>query len=404
MLKRLAVFLAVLFEANCAVLRVPLHKAPLELVLQPSQERSTAAIPLIDSLNTQYDGQIGLGTPEQTFDILFDTGSSDLWVMNAGSTCTHCNKSFPYNKYDHSQSSTYSANGTQWTIYYGKGNATGYLSNDILTIGGLSTYVVFGECTSTDSPGFADGILGLAYRSISSEGVRPPLYVLYQNGLLDGFMFSMYLQTFPDSTKQGELLLGGIDHSYYTGELFYTPIIDHEWYVISVTGGIQVKGTAHASAKIAIVDSGTSFLVGPVNDINAIIQAIGGSYYGYGLYTVSCNTQYPNLFVHVGDANRYQLLKITYNSYVINFGGICILAMQGADFTDDNGNAMWILGDVFMREWYTVFDLGNSSLGFGAAVNYTLEATTTTQSAANLQNVNLSVFGLVLLLVAFFNA
>ncbi|XP_003803825.2 napsin-A-like, partial [Otolemur garnettii] len=145
----------------------------------------------------QYFGEIGLGTPPQNFSVVFDTGSSNLWVPSR-----RCHFfSVPcwfHHRFNPSASSSFRPNGTKFAIQYGSGRLNGILSEDKLTIGGLKgASVVFGEALWEPSLTFTfahfDGILGLGFPTLAVEGVRPPLDVLVEQGLLDKPVFSFYL-------------------------------------------------------------------------------------------------------------------------------------------------------------------------------------------------------------------
>merc|ERR1711871_1810570 len=299
-------------------------------------------------------------SPAESFNVIFDTGSANLWVPNHKVGLVGLLK----HKYDSSKSSSYVANGTEFKIQYGSGPVSGIWSEDTIAIGGLQAKnQAFAEVENAGGLGLAygigkfDGILGLGWDRISVDGVKTPFHNLVDQGQLAEPVFAFYL----GDNAPGSLIIGGTDKSHYTGDFTYVPLKSEDYWRIALDD-VKVGGASVSDTKTAIVDSGTSLLAGPKDDVAAIAKKIGATSVLNKEYTIDCSKGGPDISFTLGGKDY----TFAFADYTINSGSTCLFAMMGIDVPAPNG-PLWILGDVFMRKYYTVFDWGNKRLGFATA-------------------------------------
>jgi len=276
------------------------------------------------------------------------------------------------------KSSTYVANGTGFSIQYGSGSLTGFLSEDTVEIGGLVvTGQTFAEAMHEPGVTFVaakfDGILGMAYESISVDNVTPVWYNILKQNLVSQPVFSFWLSQNPSDMVGGELTLGGTDPTRYTGNFQYAPLTSETYWQFSVSdfqlSGSSLGWCANGGCN-TICDSGTSLIVGPKKEVDALNKQLGAKVInGEGIFE-NCDiiSTLPNIEVVI-NGNTFTLTPTDYVLQITSGGQTeCLSGFMGMDISPPGVGPLFILGDVFIAAYTAVFDFGNQRVGWAKSV------------------------------------
>ncbi|KAF8323933.1 acid protease [Clavulina sp. PMI_390] len=319
---------------------------------------STANIPLIDDQNNLWYGIVTVGTPPISYTVDFDTGSSDFFVP--ASSCSSCGNHTLYNP---AKSSTAKALSKTFSLAYGDGSTTsGKLYTDRVAIGNLiAKNQTIGSATSYSSSfetSTPDGLMGLAWPALSSFGATPFFNTLVNTKAVTPGQFGFYL-----AATGSELHLGGADTSKYAGAINWRKVTQEGYWQIDMDS-MDVDGKAVVSKLSAIVDSGTTLIVGDTDKVAKFWAGVPGSKdasktFGSGFYSYPCNSTATVSAVFGG--KKYDIAAQWLSLGLLADGSTeCV----GSIVTDGLDDEFWILGDVFMRNVYTIFSFDSAQVGF----------------------------------------
>ncbi|KIM21993.1 hypothetical protein M408DRAFT_29085 [Serendipita vermifera MAFF 305830] len=336
---------------------------PSDLTGSISEKRQVSSGTIIDvNGDGLWSGSVTIGS--QRFVLQIDTGSASLFVPSStcGSTCNG------HTKYNPTSSSTSVSLGTNFTINYLDGsNVSGTLFNDTVTISGLSaTSQTFGAAsqysTSLQAAKFpVDGILGLAFQSISALKARPFFQTLMSQGKVSSGVFAIKL-----ASSGGSLTLGGINSAAYTGDIVYTLVTTAAYWQVKFDS-LVVAGTTVAGSTPAVLDTGTNCIIGADSPVRAFWAKIpeateATDLVGSGYWTFPCTTTLPTVTLAIA-GKAFTISPDTLNYGPVGNDGRCLGTLV-TDLALGSKLDFWILGEPFLRNTYTIFDVTNLRVGF----------------------------------------
>uniref|UniRef100_A0A3Q2PIA2 Nothepsin n=1 Tax=Fundulus heteroclitus TaxID=8078 RepID=A0A3Q2PIA2_FUNHE len=308
----------------------------------PSLRLGRSSEKIYNFMDAQYFGEISVGNPPQNFSVIFDTGSADLWVPSSYCVSQACAlhrrfKAFESNSFHH--------DGRTFGIHYGSGHLLGVMGRDTVKVVQPGMFL-----PAHFSPGRID-------HAMSSLALSPQV------------TFICFYRRTKTSTPEGELLLGGIDEALYTGPINWLPVTAKGYWQIKMES-VAVQGVSSFCPRgcQAIVDTGTSLIGGPTNEILILQQLIGATPTNIGEFLIDCGrlSSLPHVTFILG-GKEYTLTSEHYvRKEMFGNRDLCFSGFQAIDIVSPEG-PLWILGDVFLTEYYSIFDRGHDRVGLARA-------------------------------------
>ncbi|KAI9033590.1 aspartic peptidase domain-containing protein [Phycomyces nitens] len=392
-------------------------------------------------LGALYFVHLDIGTPPQRFALALDTGSTDIWIPSRKCPSNICLDA----KFDEKKSLTYTATDQNSTIGYGSGNVSVTYGTDTVSFGGVSVKnQPFGLASVVSLDGFSglynetiprldpspdavkyedvefDGILGLAFPSLSKfnnsnedgTGYGALIFNMIDQKLIAEPIFSVRLGNPNTMTNSGEVLLGGIDSTQYTGKLLYSSLAPMNYsrnprpntgdlasvyincfYWVSLARSITIQNNgATIDAGISkdgvlMFDTGTSLSYFPRKVVENILYSVVGPN-GYifddknSAFALNCSSRHLDASIQLNLADfsntsgsitisiPFRDLLYPNDGSPIEESSVCIFGILAHPPLIVRDNVIqYIIGDTILKLLYVVHDIGQKRIGFANAID-----------------------------------
>ncbi|KAJ1797168.1 hypothetical protein LPJ59_003304 [Coemansia sp. RSA 2399] len=348
----------------------------------PSQIRTAADVSAASLVNVKdyyYYGYIGIGSPPQKFSVVFDTGSSNIWVPGEQCRSSACTE---HRRFDQRSSATYRETQQKIQIQYGTGFIAGDIAKETVQVAG--SVVLHNQsfaATSTEDKTFDlprsqfDGLFGLGFTGGSEGGVRAPVDTMVQENLLKEPLFGVKLFK-GNAQGNGEITFGSYDRSFGTkltwidvyGDFFWATTMEGIFYgnepinylygadkvnSANASGALTPADAARASRK-ALLDTGSSLLYGDPFTLAAMSTRIGANALSGEIPCSAVASLKPFHFILGG--KRFTMKPKDY-IYHDDASGICEVQWMPVN------EYLWIMGIPFLQSHYTVYNIKDHKVG-----------------------------------------
>ena len=320
---------------------------------------------LTNNNGLQYFGKIYVGEPGQQFQVIFDTGSKDLWVPGPRCSGGGCE---PHTKFLPLSSTTFiSPHTADKIISYGTGEVKVESATDTIRVCDEDSGCFASAMEAKSQPvGLATRATEQPFRKLPFDGIfgLPPsgsktdlISSMFKDATgrphIMGFYFSK------DLARPGSAAFGGIDVGHvdkaapvqwhnvthggreWTLELVDVAVNGERLHLCPVNGGCE-----------ALIDTGTSLVTGPSEKIDAILSRLQ-----------PCNAAGNNAdvdFIFRSPDGREVPYRLRPEDYELKFPGKCSHGFGALDVGEDR----WVIGNSFLRRFYSIFDDNTKQIGF----------------------------------------
>ncbi|AYO44930.1 Cathepsin D [Malassezia restricta CBS 7877] len=365
-----------------------------------------------DYLDDSYFVPMGIGTPAQTLNVLPDTGSTNLWVID--STCTdekNCPSSSP--KFTASMSKTHQGSRTPFHEVYGDhAAASGTISQDTVSLAGYSiSPLAFGRVrhvTKRTMGPTVSGILGLSFHDPKLDDLEPFWQVLYERQEMQDYVFSFQLPKAlvyakPDReedalTSGGVFTLGVLDPQQYAGSISWSPLsrgygmhAKKSWTIDVNEMRLNGHSVDLGPHRHALIDTGSSNIVGPRQAMDILHALIPGAQRfppNPEYYMLPCNS---SIQLDITFSDRTWTLPPDHLIMQKINQTMCLSALTTVEDTSDIPLG-WIMGHPFLTHVFSVFDAKEERIGFASLPQGGVQNATLTQADIDPQGLKVPMY------------